>query len=403
MIRAGRRGGKTTGAAIIAVEEFLRGRRILYAVPVSDQLDSFWSEVTSSLAEVIASGVFYKNETEHVIDKVGAKQRIRGKTAWDADTLRGDYADLLILDEYQLMGEKAWSEVGAPMLLDNNGDAIFIYTPPSLHSSGASSKAKDPQHAAKMFKRAKNDARGRWAAFSWPSQSNPHISREALDEIADDMTTLSYRQEILAEDIEEVPGAMWKRKTIEDTRVNIAPTTLRRIIVGVDPTGSTTNEAGIVVAGVGHDGHGYVLRDSSLLSSPEGWSAQVVSEFYEWQANAIVAEVNFGGDMVESTIHTADKSVAVTLVRASRGKLVRAEPVAALYEKGKIHHVGVFPALEEEMVSYVPGNKSPNRLDAMVWAMTDLMVGNTYTSFAELRRGGTFSPPISAGLMSKVL
>src|ERR1051325_7394577 len=134
IIRAGRRGGKTIGVVILAIQAFLAGRRVLYVAPTAEQLATFWREVKLALAELVAAGVFYKNETEHIIEVWGTNQRIRAKTAWNADTLRGDYADLLILDEWQLMDESAWEEVGAPMLLDNNGDAVFIYTPPSLRS-----------------------------------------------------------------------------------------------------------------------------------------------------------------------------------------------------------------------------------------------------------------------------
>ena len=134
ILRAGRRGGKTTGIAIKACKAFLAGKRVLYATPTSEQIGRFWFEVTRSLEELIESGTVYKNETQHIIEFPGTEKRIRAKTAWNANTLRGDYADLLILDEWQLIDEEAWEIVGAPMLLDNNGDAVFIYTPPSLHS-----------------------------------------------------------------------------------------------------------------------------------------------------------------------------------------------------------------------------------------------------------------------------
>ena len=197
IIRAGRRIGKTTGVGILAVRAFLSGKRVLYAGPTSDQLDVFWNEVTHALREPIFAQTFYKNETEHVIELLGTKQRIRAKTAWNADTLRGDFGDLLILDEWQLMCEDAWGRVGAPMLLDNDGDAVFIYTPPSL-SSRSASKASDPQHAAKMFKsavkemeRARVENRpARWEAFHGTSHDNPYISKEALAEISKDMTRL---------------------------------------------------------------------------------------------------------------------------------------------------------------------------------------------------------------------
>jgi len=201
IIRAGRRSGKTVGIAILAVQKFLAGYRVLYTAPTTEQVDRFWYEVTTSLAEPVTAGVLYKNETEHVIEREHTENRIRAKTAWNANTLRGDYADLLIFDEWQLMDEDAWEVVGAPMLLDNNGDAVFIYTPPSLRSVGVS-KAHDPRHAAKMFREAQKDATGRWQAFHFTSHDNPYISGEALQELIQDMSKQSYRQEILAEDDE---------------------------------------------------------------------------------------------------------------------------------------------------------------------------------------------------------
>src|SRR6266436_4123433 len=143
VVKAGRRGGKTTGAAGLAVEGFLEGRRVLYGVPVSDQLERFWTECQIALADALRKKVYLLNQTMHLICKSELDHaRIRAKTAWNADTLRGDEADLLILDEWQLMDEEAWTRVGAPMLIDRNGDAIFIYTPPSLASKSVS-KARD--------------------------------------------------------------------------------------------------------------------------------------------------------------------------------------------------------------------------------------------------------------------
>jgi len=378
IVRAGRRGGKTVCAASICVEKFLQGQRPLYAAPTSDQLETFWFEVKKALQEPIDAGVFRKNETDHTILRPGTKNRIKGKTAWNADTLRGDYADVLILDEFQLMNEDTWGIVGAPMLLDNDGDAMFIYTPPS-RTSRSVSKARDPLHAAKMFKRAQQDTTGRWEAFHFTSFDNPYISKVALDEITEDMTNLAYRQEILAEDIEEVPGALWNRKLLADTRVTQHPD-LVRIVVGVDPTGSQHNETGIIVAGKDANGHGYVLDDKSLLGSPGEWGDAVITAYNHNKADIIVAEANFGGEMVESNImgiaETTNQTCRYKSVHASRGKAMRAEPIVARYEKGIIHHVGEFPVLEDEMVSWVSGESkySPNRIDALVWAFTELFI-----------------------------
>jgi len=201
IVKAGRRSGKTVGIAIHAVESFIEGHRVLYAAPTGEQTDRFWYEVTRALRPLIETRAYHKDETERFIEKVGTENRIKAKTAWNANTLRGDYADVLILDEWQLMAEDTWGDVGAPMLLDNNGNAVFIYTPPSLKSSGTS-RARDPRHASKMFKMAKADVTGRWAAFHFTSFDNPHLSHEALAEITLDMSRDSYLKEILAEEDE---------------------------------------------------------------------------------------------------------------------------------------------------------------------------------------------------------
>jgi hypothetical protein len=373
IIRAGRRGGKTVGMAIFALEKYLEGRRVLYAAPTADQLGRFWTEIVRALSPAIDAGIFYKNETDHIIELTGTEQRIRAKTAYNADTLRGDYADLLILDEFQLMSEDTWDAVGAPMLLDNNGDAVFIYTPPSLHSRSAS-KARDPQHAAKLFKKAANDQTGRWATFTFSSNENPYLSKVALAEITSDMTSLAYRQEILAEDIDEAPGALWKRDQIDVNRVLQHPD-LARVVVGVDPTASSTgDEAGIITAGVAGDDY-YTLADDSRQGTPQEWASAAVTAYYAHMADCIVAEKNNGGEMVEAVIKQVDPKVNIKLVWASRGKATRAEPIAAIAEQGRDHHVGYFPQLEDELCMWLPGESSPNRLDAKVWAITELLSG----------------------------
>lgn len=199
MIRAGRRGGKTVGIAIRHIKRFLAGRRQLYTAPTAEQTDAFWYEVKKALAPMVKAGILKQNEAERFIEFPGTKQRIKAKTAWNANTLRGDYADDITFDEFQLTAEDAWSEVGAPMLLDNNGDAVFIYTPPSLMATGVS-KARDPRHASKMFKKAQEDTTGLWETIHWTSLENPFISKEGLATITSDMSMDSYRREILAED-----------------------------------------------------------------------------------------------------------------------------------------------------------------------------------------------------------
>lgn len=196
VIVAGRRGGKTTGASALAVEAMLKGRRVLEAAPTADQTTTFWDACKRYTSPLIKRGAISKNETERSLTFANGG-RIRTKTAWDADTLRGDYADLLILDEFSLMKPDTWDEVGAPMLLDNDGDAVFIFTP------------KRKNHAFAMYTRAIGDDTGRWAAWHFTSLDNPHLSKAALNEITADMTEDAYRQEILAEFLDN-EGAVFR-------------------------------------------------------------------------------------------------------------------------------------------------------------------------------------------------
>lgn len=380
VVRAGRRSGKTCGCGILSVEKFLQGKRVLYVAPTEEQTGAFWSEVKGALGQAVSEGAFVRNETERYIEKRDTRQRIAAKTSWDPDALRSDYADLLVLDEYQLQSPRVWSEVMAPMCLDTNADVVFVYTPPSLHSR-AVSKASDPRHAAKLFKMASLDKTGRWAAFHFTSHANPHISRQALSDICLDMTRLAYLQEIEAQDAEEIQGALWKQATIDAGRVNAAPE-LERIVVAIDPSGSGntgSDECGIIVAGRGTDGEGYILRDVSGRMSPEKWACVAVGAYHELKADRIIAEQNFGSEMVRLTVQSVDPNAAYKAVTASRGKLVRAEPVSALYDRKKMHHVGTFPELEDELCTYTGAGASPGRLDALVWAATELLLGETQT------------------------
>jgi hypothetical protein len=188
VVCAGRRVGKTTLFSDVAVEAMLAGKRVLEAAPTADQTDAFWEGCVRALSEPIAAGIVYKNESQRLL-RMG-EGRIRAKTAWNADTLRGDHADLLLLDEYSIMDPDTWTAVGAPMLLDNNGDAAFAFTP------------RRKNHAFHAYQRAVADDSGRWEAWHFTSLDNPYLSQEALAEITQDMTAEMYRQEILAEFLE---------------------------------------------------------------------------------------------------------------------------------------------------------------------------------------------------------
>lgn len=188
------------------------------------------------------------------------------------------------------------------------------------------------------------------------------------------------RQELDGEVLDDLPGALWKREVFDELRVQEAPS-LRRVVVAIDPAVTATedsDETGIVVAGMDYRGHGYVLADASLRDTVDGWARKAVQMFRSHSADRIVAEVNNGGDLVERVLRTVDRNVPFTAVRASRGKATRAEPIAALYEQGRVHHVGGMPELEDQLASFTAdgyqGDGSPDRADAAVWALSDLML-----------------------------
>lgn len=188
------------------------------------------------------------------------------------------------------------------------------------------------------------------------------------------------RQEIEAELLTDTPGALWHLEKIEELRVNRAPQPFERVVVAIDPAvtfGPDSDETGIVVAALGADGQGYVLDDLSGRYPPEEWARRAILAYRTHTADKIVAEVNQGGDLVEKTLRSVDPAIPFKAVHASRGKLTRAEPVSAVYEQGRVHHVGMFGALEDQLTSYDgsrAGHASPDRLDALCWAIHELML-----------------------------
>lgn len=213
------------------------------------------------------------------------------------------------------------------------------------------------------------------------------------------------RQELNAEILDDVPGALWTREMFDNKRVRgewdgqqIITTdgrkiAMQRVVIGVDPSGSSgdpekADDIGIIAAGKGVDGRGYVLGDWTCNMSPAGWGRRVVDAYNKFRADNVVAEKNFGGDMVNFVIKTANATVPVKMVTASRGKVVRAEPIAALYEQGKVSHLNGLEELEDQACQMTAdgyiGDGSPDRVDAKVWALSELMLDGSYDWAASL-------------------
>jgi phage terminase large subunit-like protein len=286
-------------------------------------------------------------------------------TADEPDRLRGKQHSKLWCDELAAWRyPEAWDQAQFGLRLGNNPQAIVTTTP----------------RPTKIVRDLINDS-STFITRGSTYENKDNLAPAFLNTIIKKYEgTRLGRQELLAELLDDNPNALWRRDDIDATRIWTMPE-LKRIVVGVDPSvtskAETSAECGIVVAGLGFDDHGFVTDDVSLLGTPDAWARRAVKAFHEHKANLIVAEVNNGGELVKFVIRTIDPKVPYQEVRASRGKAKRAEPIAAMYEQHRIHHVGCFATLEDQMCAFDPSDDngdSPDRMDALVWALTELML-----------------------------
>lgn len=293
-------------------------------------------------------------------------------TAEEPDRLRGPQHHKLWADEIASWKDPdaAWDMATLGLRLGDDPQAVITGTPrpiPLLKGlRDRSFLASDPLGRVVMTEGAtRENERNLAASFIGELMTKYEGSRLG-------------RQELDAEILEDVQGAIWHRGMIEVTRVQAAPA-MTRVVVAIDPSATSTesaDECGIIVGGMttGLVSHGYVIEDGSLRASPQVWAEQAIALYRRHKADRIIAETNNGGEMVGQIIRSIDPNVPYSAVTASRGKATRAEPIAALYEQGRVHHVGRFDLLEDQQCSWVPGDKSPDRMDALVWCMTELLI-----------------------------
>lgn len=285
-------------------------------------------------------------------------------TAEEPDGLRGPQFDTAWCDELAKWkhAESVWNMLQFSLRLGENPRAVITTTPRPIP----------------LLKRLLADE-GTAVSRSTTFDNSSNLAKPFLDEVLKRYGETNLgRQELHGELIEDDPDAIFKRDHIEKARVSFAPE-LKRVVVAVDPPagfGKKSNACGIVCAGLGVDGRCYVLEDRSAQGlRPAQWARRIVALYYARNADRVVAEVNQGGAMVEQVLREVDPDLPLRSVHATRGKQARAEPVAALYEQGRVSHVGAFAELEDEMCSAIgEGQKSPDRLDALVWAVSDLML-----------------------------
>jgi phage terminase large subunit-like protein len=284
-------------------------------------------------------------------------------SAEEPDSLRGPQFDAAWCDELAKWkhAEEAWMNVQMALRLGQVPQAVITTTP----------------RANKLIRELMNDAATVVTRSRTMDNANQLAPSFLKDVIARYGNTSRGRQELDGELVVDDPNALWRREMIELYRLKQVPE-LKRIVVAVDPPATSTtksNACGIVCVGLGVDGRCYVLEDASVKRMrPLQWAERVVKLYKRWNADRIVAEVNQGGDMVRELLMQVDSTVSLKSVHASRAKQARAEPVAALYEQGRVSHVGVFAGLEDEMCTTIGEGASPDRMDALVWAVTELML-----------------------------
>lgn len=281
-------------------------------------------------------------------------ERIRGSNLW------GAWCDELGSWRY----DETWHEGLIPALRKGRNPRIVVTTTPR------------PTKLVRNLVGRKDGSVHLTRGSTWENSDN--LSKTAIMELKRryDGTRIG-RQELEGELLDDIEGALWQRSDIDATRLGAeANMQYVKVVVAIDPAvtaNEDSDETGIVVAAEGHDGHGYVLADYSFRGSPNQVMQKVAWAYHHHEANCVIGEVNNGGDWIGNTLRTVDPSVPYYTVRATRGKDIRAEPVAALYEQHRVHHLGAFPDLEDQMCGWVPGiGKSPDRMDALVWAISDL-------------------------------
>ena len=210
------------------------------------------------------------------------------------------------------------------------------------------------------------------------------LKQSEIDRAREELPTRIFKM-LYEADITEIEGALWKWDDIENNRVQELPT-MQRIVVAIDPAVTSlasSDETGIIVAGKGVDGNYYVIYDSSGIMTPSAWASRAVQLYNDHQADRVIGEANNGGDMIEAVLRSIDKTISYKKVTASRGKVLRAEPIVSLYEKGKVKHFRELPGLEDQMIGWsaTSGDKSPDRVDALVWALHELSTGGANVDY----------------------
>ena len=362
VLRMGRRWGKTTLAQEYFLDDILDGAPLAFVSPTYKMLSEVWREMKRVFHPITRD----KSEQEKRIEFV-TNGSIEFWSGESPDSIRGRKYKKIFIDEAAMIKSlvSIFNEIIMPTLIDYGGGIIFASTP------------RGKNDFRELDDRSAED--DEWSSFHYTTYDNPILDKDFIDALVRSMSSRATRQEIYAEYIDNSEDAIFNIDDIDAGRVGEAPE-MNRIIIGVDPAvtaNKKSNMTSIVAAGRKYasvNGQFYVLSDDSGIYKPNDWAKRVKSSYDIWNADRVVGEVNNGGDLIEANIRTIAPNISYKSVRATRGKAMRAEPIAALYEQHRVHHVGHLRELETQMTTWSPfDNDSPDRIDALVWALTELM------------------------------
>lgn len=385
---AGRGAGKTRTGGELARELIKRGyKRLGFIAPTAADVRNVMVEGESGVLAVC-----HGEDVDYSGKKMGkpiyspAVRRITWENGAQAELYSADEPERLRGPQHEFI----WADELCAWRYPETWDLAMFGLRLGTHPRAFISTTPKPKKLILELLKDKNTVTTRGSTYDNRSNLADQFFKQVVTKFEG---TRLGQQELEGIVLEEAEGALWNRELLDKTRKKQIPTSTDfyfvRIVVAVDPATTAnkdSDETGIVVAGLGNDGHGYVLADYSGRYSPDQWAKKVQTAYKTWQADRVIAEKNQGGDMVRHTIHSVDNSLNVYLVHARRGKATRAEPISAFFEQDRAHIVGSIPSLEDELCVWEPlsGDESPNHLDAMVWAMTDLMLSDGITDTGTL-------------------
>lgn len=366
---AGRGFGKTRLAAEWLAEQAARHPNTEWAIvaPTWRDCRKVCIEGSSGLLRAFLPGELHSVNASDLTVRLNNGSKVYGYSADGFERLRGSNLAGAWVDEAAVMTtvDELFSEALMPALRIGKNPRVLITTTP-----------RPIPFLRKLVARTDGSCAVSRGA-TWDNEAN--LSRTAISELKTRYQgTRTGRQELEGELLEDVEGALWNRQQIDDTRVTKLPA-MSRIVVAMDPavtSGEKADDTGIIVAGRSLDGHFYIMEDLTMKGTPHATMRVAVKAYHKWHADRLIAEVNNGGDYLQAVLQTVDNTVAYSTVRATRGKLTRAEPIAALWEQGRGHILGGLPTLEDQMCCYTADSQeSPDNLDACIWAATELQIG----------------------------